>query len=814
MRFLFRLILRITVVCVMLAVIGAALVLSALWHFGRGLPDYEQLADYQPPVLTRVHAGDGRVLAEFASERRLFVPVEAMPRLAVRTFLSAEDKSFYSHPGVSLPDIARAAVQNLMQRATGAARRPVGASTITQQVAKNFLLTNEVTLERKAKEAILALRIERALPKDRILELYLNEIYLGVGAYGVAAAALNYFNKSLDELTIAEAAFLAALPKAPNNYHPQRYPEAARDRRNWVLGRMLEDGVINDGQYQQARAEPLVTRFRGETDAVRADYFAEEVRRELLARYGENGLYRGGLSVRTTLDPRLQGIADRALTRGLIAYDRRHGWRGAISRLDTAASDWPVRLSLVPKPPGFPSGWYGAVVLQLSPAGAEIGFADASRGFIPFGEIQWARQRRDEQKLGPPLKSPAEALSVGDVIAVEPLESSPEGRRFFALRQIPNIGGGLVALDPHTGRVLAMSGGWSFELSQFNRATQALRQPGSSFKPFVYLAALENGFTPASLVLDAPIVIDQGPGQGKWKPANYSRNFFGPSPLRVGVEQSRNLMTVRLAQHIGVDKVVDVAHRFDISDNLPSLLSTALGASETTLLRLTTAYAELVNGGYKITPTLIDRVQDRSGKTIYRHDPRLCESCRTEHWPAEPAVLPPALPETRERVVDAATAYQMVSMLQGVVDRGTGRRIKDLNKPLAGKTGTTNSSFDTWFVGFAPDLAVGVFVGFDNPRTLGPNETGASVAVPIFREFMADALRNKPAIPFRQPPGVRLVRVNAQTGLPAQPGERDSIWEAFKPGTENLVARPVLDGGTGQAPAMVIPATDQGGGLY
>jgi penicillin-binding protein 1A len=813
MRFLLRLVLRITVVSVMLAVIGAAVALAALWHFGRGLPDYEQLADYQPPVLTRVHAGDGRVLAEFASERRLFVPVEAMPRLVVRAFLAAEDKSFYTHPGVSLPDIARAAVQNLMQRATGAARRPVGASTITQQVAKNFLLTNEVTLERKAKEAILALRIERALPKDRILELYLNEIYLGVGAYGVAAAALNYFNKSLDELTLADAAFLAALPKAPNNYHPQRYPEAARDRRNWVLGRMLEDGAIGEAQYQQARAEPLATRLRGETDAVRADYFAEEVRRELLARYGETGLYRGGLSVRTTLDPSLQAIADKALARGLLAYDRRHGWRGAISKVETNASDWPVRLSLVPKPPGMSPGWYGAVVLQLSPAGAEIGFADASRGTIPFSEIQWARQRRDDQKLGPPLKSAADALAVGDVIAVEPLENSPEGRRFFALRQIPNIGGGLVALDPHTGRVLAMSGGWSFELSQFNRVTQALRQPGSSFKPFVYLAALENGFTPASLVLDAPIVIDQGPGQGKWKPANYSRNFFGPSPLRVGVEQSRNLMTVRLAQHIGVDKVVDVAHRFDISDNLPSLLSTALGASETTLLRLTTAYAELVNGGNRITPTLIDRVQDRTGKTIYRHDPRLCESCRVEHWPAEPAVLPPALPETRERVVDAATAYQMVSILQGVVDRGTGRRIKDLNRPLAGKTGTTNSSFDTWFVGFSPDLAVGVYVGFDTPRTLGQNETGASVAVPVFREFMADALRSKPAIPFRQPPGVRLVRVNAQTGLPALAGERDSIWEAFKPGTENLVAGPVLDGGSGSAPAMVIPATDQGG-LY
>jgi len=813
MHFLLRLIFRIVIVSVMLAVIGAAVVLSGLWHFGRGLPDYEQLADYQPPVLTRVHAGDGRVLAEFATERRLFVPVEAMPKLVVRAFLAAEDKSFYSHPGVSLPDIARAAVQNLMQRASGGARRPVGASTITQQVAKNFLLTNEVTIERKAKEAILALRIERALPKDRILELYLNEIYLGVGAYGVAAAALNYFNKSLDELTIADAAFLAALPKAPNNYHPQRFPEAAKDRRNWVLGRMVEDGVISDAEYQSARAEPLVTRFRGEADAVRADYFAEEVRRELLARYGENGLYRGGLSVRTTLDTRLQQVSDKALARGLMAYDRRHGWRGPITRIDPSASDWPVRLSLVPKPPGFPAGWYGSVVLGLSPAGAEVGFADSSRGFIPFSEIQWARAPREQQKLGPPLRSPGDALAVGDVVAVEPLENSPEGRRNFALRQIPNVGGAVVALDPHTGRVLAMSGGWSFELSQFNRATQAQRQPGSSFKPFVYLAALENGFTPSSLVLDAPIVIDQGPGQGKWKPANYSRNFFGPSPLRVGIEQSRNLMTVRLAQHIGVEKVVDVAHRFDISDNLPPLLSTALGASETTLLRLTTAYAELVNGGRKVVPTLIDRVQDRNGRTIYRHDPRLCESCRFDSWPAE-AGPPPDLPEIRERVVDAATAYQMTSMLAGVVDRGTGRRIKDLNKPLAGKTGTSNESKDTWFVGFSPDLAVGVFVGFDNPRTLGPNETGASVAVPIFREFMADALKDKPAIPFRQPPGVRLVRVNAQTGLPARAGERDSIWEAFKPGTEHLVGGPVLDGGTGEAPAMVIPATEQGGGLY
>jgi penicillin-binding protein 1A len=805
-----KLFIGLLVLFVFVGLLGAGGLFLALWHFGRGLPNHQQLAGYEPPVLTRVHAGDGRILAEFAVERRVFVPIDSMPKLVINAFLSAEDKSFYSHPGISLPDIARAAIYNAMNRGT---KRPIGASTITQQVAKNFLLTNEVSLERKVKEAILAVRIEQALTKDRILELYLNEIYLGQGAYGVAAAALNYFNKPMDELTVAEAAYLAALPKAPNNYHPVRYPEAAKARRDWVITRMREDGVINDAEAEQARRTPFQVRGRGEVDVVRAEYFAEEVRRELLQRYGEAGLYGGGLSVRTTVDPKLQDIADRALRKGLITYDRRHGWRGPVARID-AGSGWDRRLQAVQKPHGLPQSWALAVVLDIGDKAVGIGFADGKTGTIPFAEMQWARQHKEQQRLGPPVRQPGDVLHAGDVVAVEAMEGDAGANRQFTLRQIPNVSGGIVALDPHTGRVLAMAGGWSFELSQFNRVTQAVRQPGSAFKPFVYLPALDNGFTPSSLVLDAPIVINQGPGLPVWKPSNYSRNFFGPSPIRVGIEQSRNLMTIRLAQNIGIDKVADYVERFGIVDHLPEHLSMSLGAGETTLLKLTTAYAMLVNGGLRIKPTLIDRVQDRNGKTIFKHDPRPCESCRVQYWGAQPM---PALPDNRERVIGADTAFQMVNILQGVVDRGTGRRIKEIGKPLAGKTGTTNDSNDAWFVGFAPDLAVGVFIGFDTPKTLGPNETGSSISVPIFKDVMAEALKDKPAIPFRIPPGIRLVRVNPATGLVARPGERDVIWEAFKPGSEPMVPGPVLDGGgaltsdaAGTAP---IPASDTGG-LY
>jgi len=792
----------ITVTLVLLALLGAGAVLGGFWHYGRGLPDYQQLATYEPPVMTRVHAGDGSLITEYATENRVFVPIGAIPKRVIKAFLAAEDKNFYSHPGIDVAGILRAAITNL--RRLGSDSRPVGASTITQQVAKNFLLTNEVSMERKIKEVILALRIERAFSKGRILELYLNEIYLGFGAYGAAAAALNYFNKSMDELTIAEAAFIAALPKAPNNYHPIRRPKAAKARRDWVIARMAEESFISAAEARAAKAEPIIVRKRQATLLTRAEYFAEEVRRELLERYGETQLYRGGLSVRTTLEPKLQAIADKVLRDGLIAYDRRHGWRGPMARLEGPAgaaapgADWAARLAKV-KAPAALGPWRLAVVLAVDKLSARIGLQDGGEGTIPRAELRWARAWVKGQKRGPPVRGAEQVLKPGDVVAVEAVGErvvkSPKGGksrqivayppRTFGLRQIPDINGAVVALDPHTGRVLAMSGGLAYMDSQFNRATQALRQPGSAFKPFVYLAALKEGFTPSSLILDAPFVIDQGPGLGLWKPHNYARKFYGPSTMRLGIEKSRNLMTVRLAQTIGIDKVVATARKFGILQNLTENqsrnLALALGAGETTLLRLVTAYAMLVNGGKRITPSLIDRIQDRQGRTILRHDKRACPGCRVDRVAG--SVLP-VIPDTRVRVTDSGTAYQMVSMLRGVILRGTGRRIRSVGKPLAGKTGTTNKNMDTWFIGFAPDLAVGVFVGFDTPKSLGRRETGSSVAAPIFRDFMAAALRDKPAIPFRIPPGIRLVRVNVATGLLAKPGDRGVILEAFKPGSE------------------------------
>ncbi len=756
--------------------------LYALYYYGRGLPDYQQLADYEPPVVTRVHAGDGRLLAEYARERRVFVPIDAMPRRVINAFLSAEDKNFYSHPGVDFLGVARAMVKNIVN--IGRNRRLQGASTITQQVAKNFLLTNEVSIERKVKEAILAFRIERAFTKDRILELYLNQIYLGMGSYGVAAAALNYFDKSLDELSIAEAAFLAALPKAPNNYNPIRRPAAAKARRDWVIDRMREDGYISETEAAWAKSEPLLVRQANPAEFVRADYFTEEVRRELLSRYGEDALYGGGLSVRTTLDPRLQRIAERALRQGLIAYDRRHGWRGPVARIDPGPG-WRARLAAVAPPPGA-APWRLAVVLGVDAQAAAIGLSDGGQGRIPLEELRWARAWRKGQRVGPKIQRPADVLAPGDVVLVEPVDATGD----YGLRQIPDVGGAIVALDPHTGRVLAMVGGYSYEISQFNRATQAMRQPGSAFKPIVYMAALDHGFTPSSIVDDAPIVIDQGPGLPKWKPANYTTRFYGRSPLRIGIEKSRNLMTVRLARAIGMETVAEYARRLGVVDDLPRLLPMALGAGETTLIRLTAAYAMIVNGGKRIAPALIERVQDRNGKTIYRRDTRPCPGCRAARWENQPV---PRIPDTRETVLSPDTAYQMVSMLRGVVLRGTGRRIRDLGRPLAGKTGTTNDDVDAWFIGFSPDLVAGVYVGFDQPRSLGYKETGSRVAAPIFKMFMAEALKGAPAIPFRIPPGIRLVRIDGDTGLLPGPNTRRVILEAYKPGTEPDTSAPLIE---------------------
>lgn len=757
------------------AIAGTGGALYILWHFGRGLPEYAQLADYQPAVVTRIHAGDGRLMAEYASEKRVFVPLEAIPKRVVKAFLAAEDKNFYSHPGIDVFALARAAFQNVARLASNPNRRPIGASTITQQVARNFLLTDELSLDRKIKEAILAFRIERALSKDRILELYLNEINLGFRAYGVGAAALNYFDKSLDDLTLGEAAYLAVLPKAPNRYNPTRNLEGAKIRRDWVLDQMVAAGYVRADEAAAAKDEPIQVRRRDDTDLVRgADYFAEEVRRELVQRYGEKAVYSGGLSVRTTLDPRLQVIADKALRNGLIAYDRRHGWRGPLQRVETGIG-WEQRLAQIPAPAGT-GDWRMALVLAADREGAQIGFVDGGKGRVPLSELKWARETRADQKLGPAIDRADQVLKAGDVVLAEAVDSES-----FGLRQVPAVGGALVALDPHTGRVLAMSGGWSFEASQFNRATQAQRQPGSSFKPFVYMAALDHGYTPSTIVQDAPIALEQGPGLPVWRPRNYSNDSLGPVPLRIGIEKSRNQMTVRIANDIGIDLVANYAATFGVVPNLPRFLSMALGAGDTTVLRMATGYAQIVNGGKKIIPTLIDRIDDRNGKTLFRHEQRPCDGCADVAWSNQ---APPIVPDLRPQIEDPLTAYQMVSMLQGVVERGTGVRIRELGRPLAGKTGTTTDVNDTWFMGFSPDLVAGIYIGFDQPRTLGEGEQGTSVCVPVFKEFMGEALKDAPKTPFRIPAGIRLVRVSPETGQLARPGERPVILEAFRPGTE------------------------------
>ncbi len=791
-----------------LALVGAGVVFYALWHYGRDLPDHRQLAEYKPPVMSRVHGADGRLIVEYAKERRLFVPISAMPKQVPQAFMSAEDQRFRSHFGLDPPGIARAMLANLKDLGSG--RRLVGASTITQQVAKNFFLTREAKWERKIREAILAVRMEQVFSKDRILELYLNEIYLGLRSYGVAAAALNYFDKSLDELTLAEAAYLAALPKGPNDYHPFRRPEAALGRRNWVLTRMTADGVVAPEVAAATKAEPLGVQRPDPLDVVGAAYFAEEVRRQLVEAYGEKALYEGGMSVRTTLELRLQLLAERSLRQGLRTYDRRHGWRGPLSRLEVD-DGWAEKLAAVPPPPTL-GEWRMAIVLEVGAKSARIGFADGGGGGVPLSALRWARPWVKGQKRGAKVRKPSDVLAVGDVVAVSALVEGEKGYvpNGYRLEQIPDINGAIVAMDPHTGRVLAMVGGYDFNDSQFNRATQAMRQPGSAFKPFVYAAALDHGFTPSSIILDGPFVIDQGPGLGKWKPSNYAHKFYGPSTLRLGIEKSRNLMTVRLAQEVGMDIIVDYARRFGIMDDMPAYLPMAIGAGETTLLKLATAYAMLVNGGKRIQPTLIDRIQDRRGQTIFRHDQRRCDDCRAVGWQGQ---REPRLHDEREQVLDAGTAYQVVSLLQGVVLRGTGRRVAAVGKPLAGKTGTTNESKDSWFMGFSPDLAVGVFVGFDEPKPLGRRETGSSVAAPIFRDFMAGALEGEAVIPFRIPSGIKLVWVDAKSGLLAMPGAKGVILEAFKPGTEPSLEGRILDGSGFQQAIGATPRAGTGG-LY
>lgn len=764
-----------------LFVVGVAATSGLLWHFSKDLPDYSQLQDYEPPVMTRVHAGDGSLLAEFARERRLYLPIQAVPKLVINGFLAAEDKNFYEHGGLDFTGIARAAV-NYAQN-FGSNRRPQGASTITQQVAKNFLLTNEVSLARKVKEALLALKIERTYTKDKILELYLNEIYLGMGAYGIAAASLVYFDKSVNELTIPEIAYLAALPKGPNLFHPFRQRERALERRNWVIDRMAESGFIKVADADKAKRTALgVTTRPSGTRIFTAEYFAEEVRRELYERYGEKKLYEGGLSVRTTLEPKLQVLARKTLTEGLVNFDERQGWRGPVNKMDLTG-DWGVKLAEV-KALNDINPWRLAVVLEVSDQSARIGLQpsrdpggsvskDREIGILSLDGVKWARvSGKAPAKVG-------QVLNAGDIVYVSPTANNGQ----FRLQQLPEVSGAMVVQDPWTGRVLAMVGGFSYDQSQFNRATQALRQPGSSFKPFVYAAALDNGYTPSTLVLDAPLEIDQGAGQGTWSPQNYEGKFYGPSTLRFGIEHSRNVMTVRLAQDIGMPMVADYAKRFGIYDDLPPYLSFALGAGETTLLRMVTAYSMLDNGGRRVKPTLVDRIQDRYGHTVYKHDERECIGCNAPKWGNQPE---PSLVDRRQQVLDPMTAYQITSMMEGVVLRGTAGGAgfqKEVGKPVAGKTGTTNDEKDAWFIGFTPDIVVGVYLGYDKPRHLGRGATGGGLVAPIVKDFMKVALADKPAVPFRVPPGIKLVRVDPKTGVRAGPETQKAILEAFKPGT-------------------------------
>ena len=751
----------------LLFVVAAAVFAGVLWKYEQELPDYSVLKNYEPPVMTRVHAADGSLLAEYSRERRLYLPSDEIPDLVKHAFISAEDKNFYSHWGVDPEGIVRAGLIYLQ-----GSRHIQGASTITQQVAKNFLLNSDRTFDRKIREILLSLRIESAYSKEKILELYLNEIYLGLSNYGVAAAALGYFNKSVHELTIAEAAYLAALPKEPSSLNPFRDHDRAIERRNYVIGRMQEDGYITAKQADEARAEPLVVNPRVLTpNSIAAGFFAEEVRRELQERYGEQKLYEGGLSVRTTLDPKIQLMARKALVDGLVRYDEAYGWHGTLKTIDIG-QDWGLPLADIPAY-GDIKPWVLAVALDVSNTAIRIGLqperdksgavvADRRTGAVTLEGARWT---------GRGLKN---LIKPGDVFYVEPI-GGHDGE--YRLRQIPEVSGACIAMDPFTGRVLAMVGGFSFDELEFNRATQAQRQPGSSFKPFVYGAALDHGYTPSSIIADAPVTIDMGYGQ-YWSPANFEGESTGPRTLRFGVEHSINLMTVRLARDIGMPLIVEYAKRFGVYDNLAPLLSMSIGAGETTVLRMVTAYSMFANGGKRVKATLIDRIQDRWGNTIYKHDERICEGCDAPTWNNQPE---PRLIDKREQVIDPLTAYQVTSILEGVIQRGTGIAIKELGRTLAGKTGTTNDAKDLWFIGYSPNLTFGVFMGYDKPRSLGGKAQAALYTAPIFRDFMKMALKDTPDTPFRIPPGIKLISVDVKTGMRATgPG---TIMEAFKPGT-------------------------------
>ena len=742
---------------IVITLFASLLLFSALWYFSSGLPDYKKLESYEPPVSSRVYSENGDLIAEYSIEKRLFIPFDSIPELVINSFLSAEDKNFFNHPGIDPKGIIRAVINNFTNILNN--KRLEGASTITQQVAKNFLLTNEVSLKRKIKEAILAFRIEKAYTKEKILELYLNQIYLGEGTYGVAAASLEYFDKSVKELNYSEAALLAALPKAPSKYNPFRYYDEAKLRRNLVLLNLKENKFINKRELEKYKFEEIILKKRKIKLLKEANYYTEEIRRIIKDNYGFDKLYAEGLYIKSALDVDLQIFALNSLRSGIESYDKRHGWRGSILNTKNT-KNWKDKLKQKKIDPSL--NWKFAEILNITDKNLFFKTIDKKEeGTLQVSELKWAIK-----------KSIFDSFKINDIIYVY---KNLNGK--WELKQYPNVNGAIIAINPFNGKVKALVGGFSFESSEFNRATQAKRQPGSAFKPFVYAAALENNFSPSSIVLDAPFIAAQGVGLKNWKPENYGKEFYGPSTLRKGIEYSRNLMTVRIAQEIGLKKILKLSKELEIYNEIPELLSVSLGSAETTLMQITNAYSTFVNGGKKINPVLIERIQDRRGKTIFNSDNRSCTGCDKF---SESKISIPFIKDNFNQVISEETAYQILSILEGAVQRGTGKRLKDLNVPLAGKTGTTNDNYDAWFIGAASNLVVGVYIGFDNPKSLGKYETGAKAALPIFKNFIKQALYKDDFKPFVAPKGIHFAAINYNTGEKENFGSSDLIIEAFK----------------------------------
>ena len=746
---------KIVIFTIFLSFIALTGIISILWYYSNDLPDYKFLQNYKPPISSKLYSNDGQLLSEFSSEKRIFVPYNSIPTLVVNSFLSAEDKNFFKHPGVDAKGVLRAVINNISNII--ASRRLEGASTITQQVAKNFLLSNEVSIDRKLKEAILAFRIERVLTKERILELYLNQIYLGEGSYGIASASLQYFDKPINELNYSEAALLAALPKAPSRYNPYKNTELAKFRRNLVLKNLFDNNYINNEDYKKFTKDKISLKKRKTVYLENSNYYIEDIRKLIVDKYGFEKVYKQGFTINTPLNLNLQEKATKSLRTGLIEFDKKKGWRGPLLN-KKINSKWSNNLDKYKLEASI--GWKLSIIKKINRFSVEIVTEDKVNGVIEFPSINWTKKNFED------------LFEVGDIIYTENIKDNK-----FDLRQLPKVNGAIIVMDPYTGRILALSGGFSFKNSEFNRATQALRQPGSAFKPFVYALALENGYTPASLILDAPIVFDQGEDLKLWKPENYGKKFYGPSTLRTGVEKSRNLMTVRIAQNLGIKKIAQFAKDLNIYKNPEELLSLSLGSSETTLLKLTSAYCSFVNGGKLIDAKFIDRIQDSEGNTIFNSENRECEGCDQISYISNNI---PKIKNNFKQIMSKETAYQMTSILEGTVKRGTAKGLRDLNLDLGGKTGTTNKNTDTWFIGFSSNYVIGVYVGYDEPSSLGKYETGARTAMPIFKSFVKNSVKKNNARPFKVPEGITMLVVNSNTGKRASYSDDSIIIEAFK----------------------------------